>query len=614
MLTHRPSTDNFAFVNLTTVDEANRAIKQLHGSRLFASRIVVQSQRSNGPSRLQPKGQSKGSPVDITSPVVKHTLINNTSPNKENIRMQPLAKPKKVQAKAGAVKEASSPSANPSGAATSFYLAPHSDRTLTNFAPLGFVSGGKLLTAQTEATNTPRRARPRGQPQDHPSSYDGASGAHLGSDQPSPGSDMQHISLMLGGTSNFDPKPQQFAPAPVQVATTQSSANQVWPPLVSSGPFVKTIDWSSFDDHQLDAVYKALVDHCHDTGSLASAGFNTKKPTMPPMSELKAKVKCVKCRQTRRQLDIDMAKTGKKGSSAARGKDHAFLGVSHLARRYEGFKYPPQHSDHVPKRRAIALDCEMAGAWNGDGFVDELIQLTAIDYLTGEVLISALVSPTLEIRQWRTSIHGVSRGMMAQAVEDGSAMRDLAHARNTLFSFMDDTTILVGHALHNDLNILKIAHSRCVDSEVLAVTAISRPGRKQTGLKKLCESLMGLGVQRMSTHSCLEDSFAAREAVIYMTTRPEALAKWAEIQQQRLDKEEAKRQAEKEARTEIKEMEAVAAATAMQEESGIVPSMETPTLIPTPSSDIPAELQTHRGPAAGKKRKGGQWKAVDHGL
>lgn len=335
-----------------------------------------------------------------------------------------------------------------------------------------------------------------------------------------------------------------------------------------------------------------------------------------------------------------------KGCPVAKDGMHIFSGISHLTSRFEKFEHPPAvcPSSLTSKYRAIALDCEMAGGRLGGGLVDQLIQLTAIDYITGKVLISALVNPTLEIRQWRTKIHGVTHGMILQATRDGIALRDVFHARELLFSLMNRDTILVGHALHHDLNILKIAHDRCVDSEMLAKAAINRGQRDGIGLRKLCEGLMGLSVQRMANHSCLEDSFAAREAVIYMTSHPEELAIWAEAKQKVIDEEAAKKLAAKQAKDEAAKQAAIAAAdekatkakekTAAAKEKAAVAKekaaaaeekaatlkdkevqtalpMATPALVPTPANEIADELQMKRGPSAGRKRKGGAWKAVN---
>lgn len=73
MLTHRQTTDNFTFVDLTSVEEADRATKELHGSRFFGNRLVVQPQRPKG-ARPQISGQGK------------HVSAKNMTPTKESLK------------------------------------------------------------------------------------------------------------------------------------------------------------------------------------------------------------------------------------------------------------------------------------------------------------------------------------------------------------------------------------------------------------------------------------------------------------------------------------------------------------------------------------------------
>ena len=518
--------------------------------------------------------------------------------------------------------------------------------------PPTFIPGGVFPATQqlppTSSEKPPRRNR--GRRKQFPPQYDGPSdhlpsaslptGVMPGAQKHSFDSECNYDSAVQIPTSSSASTPSSSDP--------QYSINQTRPPLFSSDLVPERRAWTSFHADEYDGAYQILKDHRHGADSLVTAGFNIKKPMMPPIADLRAKAKCRFCRSSRQRLDHLIAEEGAKGCPVAKDGMHIFGGITHLTSRYESFEHPPavSSSSLTSKYRAIALDCEMAGGRLGGGLVDQLIQLTAIDYITGEVLISALVNPTLEIRQWRTNIHGVSHSMVLQATRDGTALRDVFHARELLFSLMNRDTILVGHALHHDLNVLKITHDRCVDSEILAKAAINRPGQSRgTGLKKLCESLMGLSVQRMPAHSCLEDSFAAREAVIYMTSHPKELAVWAEAKQKVIDEEAAKRLALKQAKEEAAKQAATAAAeenaavakekaatakekAAAAKEKAVAAkekaaaakdqrgqttlAITTPALIPTPANEIADELQEKMGPSTGKKRKGGAWTAINH--
>lgn len=678
MRTHCPHSDNFTFVTLTTAAEADRAVKALHNKRFLDQKVIVSLQRSDQVSANQATDSKPRSRIISMAPgsatLSKKPTVGSASPvpvamhlpKGRPVYTQPTPPPFDPRAPALFYNPYPNPPLNyhqyhptlpihPPPQVDYRHFDPNAQTNPTpannKFAypfPPAFIPGAVFPAIQqplSTSSETPPPRRKRGRRKQFPPQHDGPSD-HLPSAMLPTGVMPEAPKLSVDNEGNHDSAVQIPSSSSALIPSTPSSfdpqyycIDQTWPPLVSSDPVPESKAWSSFCEDQIQDAYHTLRDHCHDADSLILAGFNIKKPIMPPLADLRAKAKCRFCRSSRQRLERSIAEEGMKGCPVAKDGIHIFSGVSHLTSRFENFEHPPVvcPSSLTSKYRAIALDCEMAGGRLGGGLVDQLIQLTAIDYITGEVLISALVNPTLEIRQWRTNIHGVTHGMVLQATRDGTALRDVFHARELLFSLMNRDTILVGHALHHDLNVLKIAHDRCVDSEMLAKAAINRGQSHGIGLKKLCESLMGLSVQRLANHSCLEDSFAAREAVIYMTSHPDELAVWAEAKQKVIDEETIKRLAAKQAKEEAAKQAATAAAeekaavakekaTAAKEKAAAAKekaaaakgkqgqtalTTATPALIPTPANEIADELQTKRGPSAGKKRKGGAWKAVN---
>jgi DNA polymerase III epsilon subunit-like protein len=178
----------------------------------------------------------------------------------------------------------------------------------------------------------------------------------------------------------------------------------------------------------------------------------------------------------------------------------------------------------VPKRRAVAFDCEMAGTRGGIGTV---ILLSAVDYLTGETLVNAFVQPTGKVVDWRSRVSGVTPQDMEAAIARGEALNKWKGARAELWKHIDADTILVGHALQHDLDALRIAHTRVVDSAVLARNAVGPCGR-QWGLKSLCEELLHIDVQTngRNGHDCTEDALAAREVVLWCCRNTRELEAW----------------------------------------------------------------------------------------
>jgi hypothetical protein len=73
----------------------------------------------------------------------------------------------------------------------------------------------------------------------------------------------------------------------------------------------------------------------------------------------------------------------------------------------------------------------------------------------------------------------------------------------------------VGHALHYDLDVLRIIHYCVVDSAILLRNAVGVSAR-QWGLKGLCYNLLHIELQKNKgeVHDCVEDVLATREVVL----------------------------------------------------------------------------------------------------
>jgi len=68
-----------------------------------------------------------------------------------------------------------------------------------------------------------------------------------------------------------------------------------------------------------------------------------------------------------------------------------------------------------PKRKAVAIDCEMFGVDSGR---DEIVCIVAVDFLTGKLLFRLLVAhigPGCRVTDWRTNIHGISGKILNDA-------------------------------------------------------------------------------------------------------------------------------------------------------------------------------------------------------
>lgn len=194
-------------------------------------------------------------------------------------------------------------------------------------------------------------------------------------------------------------------------------------------------------------------------------------------------------------------------------------------RNIEGSLATPEALPDKPKYRAVAFDCEMVGhvARNKQGGFEreksEVISLSAVDMLSGKVLIDTLVQPPRGGQiLWRKRFTGMDPQKLADADAAGRVLPSWQAARSLLWDYIDSSTILVGHALHHDLKCLRMVHTRLVDSEILARDAVFGFNiHRQWSLKNMCMNQLGIAIQcAYKPHDALEDTYATREVVMSM--------------------------------------------------------------------------------------------------
>ncbi|KUJ20784.1 ribonuclease H-like protein [Mollisia scopiformis] len=208
------------------------------------------------------------------------------------------------------------------------------------------------------------------------------------------------------------------------------------------------------------------------------------------------------------------------------------------------FQSAPLAAPSILKYYAVALDCEMVGAHDGEKEQSVLARLSVVDYLTGFTIIDSLVQPDMRVTDWRTRYSGVTPAAMHTAVRAGKAIRGHSGAREALWRFIDSETVIVGQSLRNDFEALKIIHSRIVDSGIVTAEAINVPSQTQVGLKVSCAELLGISIQqdRRRGHDSVEDSLAAREVVLFCLNQTEKLETWAKVKREEHAKAAARRE------------------------------------------------------------------------
>lgn len=178
---------------------------------------------------------------------------------------------------------------------------------------------------------------------------------------------------------------------------------------------------------------------------------------------------------------------------------------------------PPNLS--IQSDNAVCFDCEMGYTTQGM----ELIRLTAVSWPDGSKLVDVLVRPLGEILDLNSRYSGVWPKDFASATpHSASAAITADHlqlvdspsaARALLFSHLTPTTPLIGHALENDLNAIRIIHPCIIDSVVLYPHPRGLPLR--LGLKTLLKKHLERDIQMGGAlgHDSAEDARAAGELV-----------------------------------------------------------------------------------------------------
>ncbi|KAH6970145.1 ribonuclease H-like domain-containing protein [Fusarium avenaceum] len=188
----------------------------------------------------------------------------------------------------------------------------------------------------------------------------------------------------------------------------------------------------------------------------------------------------------------------------------------------------PAPNAFFPKRKAIALDCEMAGVQGG---ASELVSICVVDFFSGEILLNSLVKPRQPIIDWRTEIHGIGPANMSVAVASKEALDGWETAREEVLNLVNADTVIVGQSLHHDLKVLRIVHARVLDTAILTSDAAFDPGKRGSrtwGLQSLCADLLGLRIRHETMkHDAVEDTMAAREVALCCICYPENLQAWA---------------------------------------------------------------------------------------
>lgn len=161
---------------------------------------------------------------------------------------------------------------------------------------------------------------------------------------------------------------------------------------------------------------------------------------------------------------------------------------------------PPSSPPHL-----VAIDCEMCETEQGF----ELARVSAVAP-DGSVLLDELVRPARRVLNYHTRFSGITAEKLS-GVET-----TLERAREMLLELVHAETVLVGHALENDLRALRLLHSRVVDTGVLYPHPAGPPYR--TALRNLSYKFLRRTIQE-GDHDSVDDARAAMDLALLKFSR-----------------------------------------------------------------------------------------------
>ncbi|KAK3722405.1 RNA exonuclease 3 [Vermiconidia calcicola] len=195
----------------------------------------------------------------------------------------------------------------------------------------------------------------------------------------------------------------------------------------------------------------------------------------------------------------------------------------------------PAEDKHGKKVKAVTFDCEMGYTVYGL----ELIRLTAVSWPAGEELLDVLVRPLGAVIDLNSRFSGVWPEQFSNAIPYDRWVRQSPpstigeeapstpvsssppivnnpqKARELLYSFLTPKTPLIGHAIDNDLNSVRLCHPTVIDTVILFPHPRGLPMR--FGLKMLTNRHLGRNIQTGGDrgHDSLEDARATGDIVRY---------------------------------------------------------------------------------------------------
>ena len=157
-------------------------------------------------------------------------------------------------------------------------------------------------------------------------------------------------------------------------------------------------------------------------------------------------------------------------------------------------------------KNLVAIDCEMVETCAGK----ELARVSMVDYM-GRILYDSIVLPENEIEDYLTQYSGITPKMMLEC------KKSFREAQKDVLKYLDESTILVGHAIDNDLRCLKLIHSRIIDTSDIFPHPNGHPSKHS--LVFLLQRVIRASLDRDGGHDSVDDARATLRVALKKLAR-----------------------------------------------------------------------------------------------
>ncbi|CAF1065898.1 unnamed protein product [Adineta steineri] len=155
--------------------------------------------------------------------------------------------------------------------------------------------------------------------------------------------------------------------------------------------------------------------------------------------------------------------------------------------------------------KAVCLDCEMVGV--GEMGLENMLARISIVNQLGQCLYDKHVKPTEPVVDYRTAVSGVTEKHLENAIPLEVIQKEV--------SDIIEHRLLVGHAIHNDLQVLFLSHPKRLIRDTQRYKGFrSLFNGGLPSLKSLADKVLGLKIQT-GAHDSVEDARVTMQLYVH---------------------------------------------------------------------------------------------------